>query len=336
MTRLAVVALALVAGCGSPPSVAPQELTDRDRIRAEEGGTAPAPILESTKDLKELRGRIVDLMLRSVKLKLKAHEALDQGKYDEAAALHRESLAAAREAEEARGAEEGLIRAAAIRLIADLEHEELAVRDAATRELMELGAAPSQLRAISRNLSAEGKRRIETVLRKLEERLNVRQWATAAAASTEYSRPQWSAAQATGPPDTVGAGDCSTAWASKAPDDDVEWLSLGFAEAVQPVCIRVHETYNAGSIMKVEARDASGAWRTVWEGAAMACETPRWFEVQVTSDGWTTREVRITLDSDAVPGWNEIDAVELVGSPSVAPAPVGAEEGRRPPGAAPR
>jgi hypothetical protein len=45
----------------------------------------------------------------------------------------------------------------------------------------------------------------------------------------------------------------------------------------------------------------------------MACDTPRWFEVEVTSDGWTTREVRITLDSDAVPGWNEIDAVELVG-----------------------
>ncbi len=311
MTRLAVVALALAAGCGSPPSVAPQELTNRDRIRAEEG--PPPPILESTKDLRELRGRIVDLMLRSVKLKLASHEALDQGKYDEAAALHRESLAAAREAEEARGMEEGLIRTAATKLVAELEDDELAVRDAATRELMELGAAPAQLRAISGNLSAEGKRRIEIVLRKLEERLSVRQWASGATASTEYGNPQWSAAQATGKPDTNAAGDCSTAWASKSQDEDTEWLALTFAEPVEPVSIRVHETYNAGSIMKVEARDASGAWRTVWEGAAMACDTPRWFEVQVTSDGWTTQEVRITLDSDAVPGWNEIDAVELVG-----------------------
>ena len=98
------------------------------------------------------------------------------------------------------------------------------------------------------------------------------------------------------------------------PDNDSEWLSVTFDEPVVPTLIRVHETYNAGSISKVEARDGEGAWRTLWEGGAEACDTPRWFEVPVTSGTWLTREVRITIDSDAVPGWNEIDAVELVGS----------------------
>ncbi|MBZ0277204.1 MAG: hypothetical protein K8I60_13735, partial [Anaerolineae bacterium] len=42
----------------------------------------------------------------------------------------------------------------------------------------------------------------------------IRQWASSATATSEYSSPNWSAAQATGAPDTNGCSDLSTAWAS--------------------------------------------------------------------------------------------------------------------------
>lgn len=306
MARLAVVALALAVGCRAAPPPPPPHAPPPPPAPVE-------PVQESTPELKELRAKIAELAERSADLKRDAHEALDQGRYEDAAALHRESADAARAAERGRGAERGLVQAAAKRLIGDLDHEEIGVREAATRGLLELDPEPSLLQELAVDLGPEATRRIDLVLQRLVKGFNGRQWASGATASTEYGNSSWAASQATGAPNTPQAGDCSTAWASRMPDADSEWLTLTFETAVEPTLIRIHETYNAGAISKVEAKDATGAWRTVWEGPAAACETPRWFEVSVPAGKWTTREVRIALDSDAVPGWNEIDAVELVG-----------------------
>jgi hypothetical protein len=305
MKRAAFLLLAL--GCqASPQAVEPAPRSPSPTVLPVAAPEAPA-------ELKELRKRIRELAARSLRLQREAHEALDQGRYDDAAALHQESLDVARAADTARGSEDGVVRAAARRLMIDLDGDEIGVREIATRELLDLGAPPGVLRSCAKDLSAEARKRLDMILRTLEERDSTRQWAVSAAASTEYGQANWSAKQATGAPNTAGAGDFSTAWASREPDGDTEWLLLGFDTAVEPTTVRIHETYNAGAISKVELRDGAGAWRTVWEGQAAPTTTPRWFEVAVTSEGWTTKEVRVTLDSDAAPGWNEIDAVELVG-----------------------
>jgi hypothetical protein len=318
MARAAFLTLALAAGCRTPDPAPPP--APPPQAPAAVHTAPPPPPREAPAELKELRSRIAGLLAQSEDFKRRAHEALDEERYETSKELHVESLRVAREAEEIRTREVGFVKAAAARLMVDLDHEELAVREAATRDLIGLGAETDLLRELGRDLAQEAARRLDLVIRKLEEKFNPRQWASGATASTEFGKPQWSAAQATGAPNTPQAGDCSTAWASRQPDDDSEWLILTFDAAVEPTLIRVHETYNAGAITKVQAKDASGAWRTIWEGAAAACETPRWFEVPVPKAAWTTREVKITLDSKAVPGWNEIDAVELVGyEPGKAP-----------------
>src|SRR5262249_44708719 len=47
--------------------------------------------------------------------------------------------------------------------------------------------------------------------------------------------------QVTGPPDTPNAGDHATAWASRTPDGQDEWLLLEYAEPVVPAAVLVHE-----------------------------------------------------------------------------------------------
>ena len=305
MVRLVFMSLVAALGCRTPSPAPPSDSTPVSG--------RPVPVGPSA-EFQELRRRIDDLVAQSELLTAKAHEALDQGRYDAAVSLHKESLETAREAEKLRATEGAMIRTLAGKFVKDLDTDDLAVRESAMRNLIQLDIDPSLLRLLMKSLSPGAVRCLELVVERMEKGFNPRQWATGATASTEYGQSSWAALQATGEPNTPRAGDCSTAWASQAPDGDTEWLAVTFDIPVMPAMIRVHETYNAGSITKVEAKDATGAWRTLWEGAARACETPRWFEVAVPKGIWTTREIRLTLDSDAVPGWNEIDAVELVGA----------------------
>jgi len=300
MLRGAVCLLGLAAACRSAPPPPPEETKP----------PAPVPVV----GLQELRERLAEVSDRAARLKQEAHDALDEGRYEDAADLHRRSREAERQADEAMRAEDAMMRDAVRRLLKELDDDELAVREAATLGLLELGVEPGLLREMAAPLAGEAARRVEQVLTRIDKRFNGRQWATYATASTEYSAPNWAAAQVTGEPNTNSAGDHTTAWAPREQDADAEWLLVSFEIPVRPSQIRIHETYNPGAITKVEAKDGSGAWRTLYEGAAAAVPDKRWFEVSVPGAAWTTREIRITLDSDAVPGWNEIDAVELIGT----------------------
>lgn len=146
-----------------------------------------------------------------------------------------------------------------------------------------------------------------------------RQWAVGANASSEYSNPAWSAQQATGEPDTFQGGDLQTAWASKQQDAGEEWLELTYEHSVRPTCVRVAETYNPGAVVKIEGQDSGGKWRVLWEGKDTNQECPGWFTVEMKPSSFATRTIKITIDSAGVPGWNEIDAVELVGEKDETP-----------------
>lgn len=136
-------------------------------------------------------------------------------------------------------------------------------------------------------------------------------------ALARYKGRPWGAEQLTGPPDTPLAGDLETAWASKQPEMGEVWIDLTYAEAVTPELLRVHETYNPGAVARVlvsedgpEAPDRS--WRVAWEGEDGVRAAPGWLEVPLAGAG-RVRWVRLIVDTDRVPGWNEIDAVELLG-----------------------
>lgn len=121
----------------------------------------------------------------------------------------------------------------------------------------------------------------------------------------------WSAWQATGIPNTPVAGDAATAWASQGRDDGPEWLQVGFTQEVEVAEVRVRETYNAGAISRITAW-AGGTEVTLWEGMATPAKRVRDFVVR-PAVGVVTGTITIHLDTSRVPGWNELDAVELVG-----------------------
>lgn len=60
----------------------------------------------------------------------------------------------------------------------------------------------------------------------------------------------WGPEQVTGEPDTMQAGDISTAWASREQDAGEEWLKLDYERSVDIAEVRVRETYNPGAISK--------------------------------------------------------------------------------------
>ncbi|MBM3473300.1 MAG: hypothetical protein FJX75_08545 [Armatimonadetes bacterium] len=126
------------------------------------------------------------------------------------------------------------------------------------------------------------------------------------------TRRAWSPEQATGPRDTLQGGDMQTAWASRTPDGQPEWLLLGYDKPVDIAEVRIWETYNPGAVTKVTAMLDDGTEVPLWEGDDPTTVTPG--ELLVTVEGNAqAKRVKVYIDSPTHPGWNEIDAVELVG-----------------------
>ena len=145
----------------------------------------------------------------------------------------------------------------------------------------------------------------------------IRQWAVAAEASSQYSDPNWSADQATGAPDTPECGDYETAWASSGSSTE-EWIDLFYDLPVYPTEINIIQSYNPDQIIQVELIDLDGQFITVYtqEPEQVDAPCPYTLSISVDEDDLLVWGVRVTIDQSVLGlGWNEIDAVELVGVP---------------------
>ncbi len=120
----------------------------------------------------------------------------------------------------------------------------------------------------------------------------------------------WSPAQATGAADTPNAGDHATAWATLTADSGEEWLELSYAHAMRIAQVRIHENNAPGAVARVAAIVA-GEEVTLWHGVAPPVVAPNVFAVEALEAVKCDR-IRVYLDTARIPGWNEIDAVELV------------------------
>jgi hypothetical protein len=139
------------------------------------------------------------------------------------------------------------------------------------------------------------------------------QWASGATASSQYSDDHWSATQATGAPDAPGYGDSGSAWAPQYEDAGQEWLELSYATAVVPAEVVIWETSGNGFVRFVEAYDPASGWVVLWQGMDDSPAEVHGFRPTLAPMDVATDRIRITIDT-TVPGWNEIDAVELMGS----------------------
>ncbi len=156
----------------------------------------------------------------------------------------------------------------------------------------------------------------------------VRQWAFEASASSAFggvlgeNRDDQSPFAATGEPDTEGCGDSNYAWTTREEDDGLHHIELVYWDKVYVSQIRVFENFNPGAVKKIELLNG-GDFFTMWEGEYHPeRECPYVFEASYSymdslnitrkMTPFRTDTVKITVDTD-VPGWNEIDAVELIG-----------------------
>lgn len=123
----------------------------------------------------------------------------------------------------------------------------------------------------------------------------------------------WGPEQIVGPANTMQAGDQTSAWAQfTSQGDDSEWLHVTFEKSVDIAEVIVRETYNPGAISKVAAILPSGQEVTIWEGTEPSVQAPVDMSFPVTQKV-QANAVKVYLARSRVPGWNEIDAVELVG-----------------------
>jgi hypothetical protein len=129
-----------------------------------------------------------------------------------------------------------------------------------------------------------------------------------------WDRSSWSIDQLLGQPNTRGFGDISTAWASSSPDGRDEFVIVEFPHSMMAAAVEIYETYNPGAIVRVSAVAANGSETTLWQGADPLRGTPGGGISRIPfSVPQRTRRLKIDIASKSYSGWNEIDAVGLVG-----------------------
>jgi sugar lactone lactonase YvrE len=150
----------------------------------------------------------------------------------------------------------------------------------------------------------------------------IRQWASSAAASSEYGDTKWSASQATGAPDTPDCGDSVMAWTASS-QDTVEWLELGYDVAVYPAQVNIIQSNTPDQVSSVDLLDTEGEYHNIYLGEPEGkVECPYTLSIPVEGADYMAVGIKVTIDQSVIPApWNEIDAVELVGYASAAEIP---------------
>jgi len=145
---------------------------------------------------------------------------------------------------------------------------------------------------------------------------NIGQLASSATASSQFSPTDWSTKKAVGVPKMPAVcSDQRNAWASQA-NNGVDWLEVTFTTPVVPTRIDIHEVNAPGSIDTVQVKLASGDYATVYSATPGVKQTcPRILSVNVSDIKEKISVVKIHLDQRILKGWDEIDAVKLVGKP---------------------
>jgi hypothetical protein len=129
--------------------------------------------------------------------------------------------------------------------------------------------------------------------------------------SSQYGEDDWSARQVLGPPDVQPTGqDSVKSWASLEADAAVETIELGFGAGHRMSAVEVFESLAPGAISRIELVFEGGRTALVEQRAAAATDaTSAVHRVSFACTDEPVVGVRVTLDSAAVPGWNEIDAI---------------------------
>jgi len=143
---------------------------------------------------------------------------------------------------------------------------------------------------------------------------SVSQYASSVVAfSTEWSTPDYGAVRAIGAPDVGSCSDNVDAWAPFGGTADPEYLHLGFSTPVHATGVRIHETFEGGFVTGVTLVEPGGTQHAL-SIPADNTSCGGWFEISFSATSYQVDEVIIHT---AVVGWEEIDAVQLLGDDSL-------------------
>lgn len=125
--------------------------------------------------------------------------------------------------------------------------------------------------------------------------------------------PPWHAEQAVGAPNAADPSrDSREAWAPASADGGREWIELGYQPSLRASEVRVHEVCSAGGVARVTLVDEAGGRHVVWEGAD-PLTSPGVCALPFAPTPYRVRAVRLEIDTVRRNGWDEVDAVQLVG-----------------------
>ena len=100
--------------------------------------------------------------------------------------------------------------------------------------------------------------------------------------------------------------------ATDAEDKKDEWLLLEYANPVRVTSVEVHENFNPGAVAAIAILTPQGEEIELWRNREVKATEEKGRILQVDLPvGFEVERVKLYLASDAVPGWNEIDAVGL-------------------------
>jgi hypothetical protein len=181
------------------------------------------------------------------------------------------------------------------------------------------GAQPPAASTTTPPASATAQTATQVALAELDEQSIVNdpkgQWASAAIASTQYGDEDFSARQASGAPDVPKYADHPRAWAPSASERQQEWLEVTFAKPASATALRIRQSFNPGTIVRVDAIGTDGQSVAMWSGRDASAYPPEqmaWFAIRFPATQVPVQRARIVLDTPATKGWKEIDAVQLV------------------------
>jgi len=93
-------------------------------------------------------------------------------------------------------------------------------------------------------------------------------------------------------------------------------LNLYFAQLVRPTQVRIHQNFNPGYITRVDLIDIYGEPHTIYESVPIPNpQCPFVLVIPVVDADYATNTAVVYIDqTGSTTGWNQIDAVELIGT----------------------
>ena len=122
--------------------------------------------------------------------------------------------------------------------------------------------------------------------------------------------------QMIGKPNVKAYGDDKNAWSPAEQNKGNEWIRASYTKTVNATEVRIRQNFGPGAVTKVELFDEKGQSHLIWEGTDNNKYEPnkiQYFVINFPKTKYKVKSVRVSLATNKVPGWNEIDAIQLIG-----------------------